>query len=62
VARQASYGNAPITMTYKTSTRKNARTKTKIWKNKNIDEVLSMKKWPGVPENAVILKIKVGSV
>jgi hypothetical protein len=49
-------------MTYKTSTRKNAKTKTKTWKNKNIDEVLSMKKWPGVPENAVILKIKVGSV
>jgi hypothetical protein len=46
MARQASYGNAPITMTYKTSTRKNARIKTKTWKNKNIDEVLSMKKWP----------------
>ena len=62
MARQASYGNAPITMTYKTSTRKNAGTKTKIWKNKNIDEVLSMKKWEGFAENAVILKIKVGSV
>ena len=52
MARQASYGNAPITMTYKTSTRKNARTKTKTWKNKNIDEVLSMKKWPGVPDRS----------
>tara|TARA_R110002020_G_scaffold216088_2_gene423481 strand:+ start:2258 stop:2440 length:183 start_codon:yes stop_codon:yes gene_type:complete len=60
MAKTNSYGNLPISILFKTSNRKNARTKTKTWKNKNIDQILSMKKIPGVPEKAIILKIKVG--
>jgi|TARA_X000001388_G_scaffold74994_1_gene68962 hypothetical protein len=60
MARTNSYGNLSISIIFKTSNRKNAKTKTKTWKNKNIDQILSMKKIPGIPEKAIILKIKVG--
>jgi len=60
MARDGSY-ITPVVVTFKTSNRSNAKTKTKIIRNKNIDEVLDKKtKIPGIPEKAVILEIGVG--
>ena len=60
MARDGSY-ITPVVVTFKTSNRSNAKTKTKVIRNRNIDEVLDKKtKIPGIPENAVILEIGVG--
>ena len=53
------YIKGPVVLVFKTSNRKNARTKMKIFKNKNVD-VVNEKKLPGVPENAVVLELAVG--
>jgi len=51
----------PVIVTFKTSNRSNAKTKQKIIRNKNIDEVLDVKtKIPGIPDNAVIIHIGLG--
>ena len=47
-------------MVFKTSNRSNAKTKMKVWRNTNIDYVISTNKLPGVPENAIILELSVG--
>ena len=61
MARDGSYIKAPIVVTFKTSNRSNARTKRKIIRNKNIDEVNDINvKIPGIPDKAVILHIGVG--
>ena len=60
MARDGSY-ITPVVMTFKTSNRSNAKTKVKVIRNRNIDEVLDKKtKIPGIPEKAVILEIGVG--
>jgi hypothetical protein len=60
MARDGSY-IMPVVVTFKTSNRSNAKTKVKIIRNRNIDEVLDKKtKIPGIPEKAVILEIGVG--
>jgi len=60
MARDGSY-ITPVVVTFKTSNRSNAKTKVKVIRNRNIDEVLDVKtKIPGIPENAVILEIGVG--
>jgi len=60
MARDGSY-ITPVVVTFKTSNRSNARTKVKIIRNRNIDEVLDVKtKIPGIPEKAVILEIGLG--
>jgi hypothetical protein len=46
---------------FKTSTRSNAKTKIKTFRNKSIDDVLE-KKLPGIPDNAVILEMGLGSL
>jgi hypothetical protein len=46
-------------MVFKTSNRLNAKVKMKIWKNKNIDQVLE-EDLVGVPKNAEILELAVG--
>lgn len=61
MARQSLYPKIPIVVTFKTSNRSNAKTKKKVFKNRNIDEVLDPKvKLPGIPENAVIEHIGIG--
>ena len=55
-----SYNKMPVAMVFKTSNRSNAKTKMKIWRNTNIDYVISTNKLPGVPENAIILELGVG--
>ena len=60
MARDGSY-ITPVVVTFKTSNRSNAKTKVKIIRNRNIDEVLDKAtKIPGIPEKAVILDIGVG--
>jgi hypothetical protein len=60
MARDGSY-ITPVVVTFKTSNRSNAKTKVKIIRNRNIDEVLDVKtKIPGIPEKAVILEIGLG--
>ena len=60
MARDGSY-ITPVVVTFKTSNRSNAKTKVKVIRNRNIDEVLDKKtRIPGIPEKAVILEIGVG--
>ena len=60
MARDGSY-ITPVVVTFKTSNSTNAKTKVKVIRNRNIDEVLDKKtKIPGIPEKAVILEIGVG--
>lgn len=54
------YNNTPVVMVFKTSKNANARTKIKIWRNENIDYILTTPKLPGIPDKAVILEIGVG--
>ena len=55
----APYPKLPVVLVFKSSNRKNAKTKMKIFKNKNVD-VVNEKKMPGVPENAIVLELAVG--
>ena len=60
MARDGSY-ITPVVVKFKTSNRSNAKTKVKIIRNRNIDEVLDKAtKIPGIPEKAIILEIGVG--
>ena len=55
------YNKQPVVMVFKTSNRSNAKVKMKIWKNENIDYILTAKKLPGVPDKAEILELSVGA-
>jgi len=59
MAREKDY-IGPVTVVFKTSNRSNAQTKLKTFRNRSIDQVL-MDKLPGVPEQAVILEVGIGS-
>jgi|DEB0MinimDraft_10_1074344.scaffolds.fasta_scaffold285020_2 hypothetical protein len=48
------------TIVFKTSNRKNARTKIKVFKNKTPDDILKVDKLTGIPINAIILEIGFG--
>ena len=56
-----SYHKSNVTIVFKTSTRSNAATKMKTFRNKSIDDVLE-KKLPGVPDNAVIVELGLGEL
>jgi hypothetical protein len=60
MAREKAYPNSPVVMVFRTSNRSNAKVKMKIWKNKNIDQVQE-EKLAGVPQNAEILELAVGT-
>ena len=63
MARSKSYVDDPVIVVFKTSNRSNAQTKMKIFKNKNVDEVIDPKyKLPGIPDAAVWLEVGVGEV
>jgi len=63
MAREKSYVDDPIVVVFKTSNRSNAQTKLKVFKNKNVDEVINPKfKLPGIPDTAVWLEVGVGEV
>ena len=54
------YNKQPVVMVFKTSKNSNAKTKMKIWKNENIDYIITQAKLVGVPDKAVILELGVG--
>ena len=54
------YGKQPVVLVFKTSNRSNAKTKIKVFKNENIDYILSANKLVGVPSKAEIVDIGVG--
>jgi hypothetical protein len=63
MARSKSYVDDPVIVVFKTSNRSNAQTKMKIFKNKNIDEVIDPKcKLPGIPEAAIWLEVGLGEI
>ena len=55
------YAKQPVVMVFKTSNRSNAKTKMKVWKNENIDYILTAPKLPGIPDKAEILELGVGA-
>ncbi len=59
VNKTQSYG-VPVAMVFKTSKNSNAKTKMKVWRNTNIDYIITQDKLPGVPDKAVILELGVG--
>ena len=53
----------PTVLVFKTSNRSNAKTKIKVYKTKNIDEIingLEEGKLPGVPKKAEVLELGLG--
>ena len=54
------YGKQPVVLVFKTSNRSNAKTKIKVFKNENIDYILTADKLVGVPSKAEIVDIGVG--
>ena len=63
MARESSYAKHPEVVVWKTSNRSNAKTKIKVIKNKNIDEVLDPNiKLTGIPADAILLDIGVGEI
>ena len=53
----------PVSLVFKTSNRSNAKTKMKVYKTRNIDEIindLEKSKLPGVPPKAEIITIGLG--
>ena len=62
MAREKSY-IYPTVLVFKTSNRSNAKTKIKVYKTKNVDEVidgLEEGKLPGVPKKAEVITIGLG--
>jgi|TARA_R100000081_G_scaffold91511_1_gene69706 hypothetical protein len=62
MAREKSY-IYPTVLVFKTSNRSNAKTKIKVYKTKNVDEViegLENGKLPGVPIKAEVLGLGIG--
>ena len=55
------YHKDNVTIVFKTSTRSNAKTKMKTFRNKCIDDILD-KKLPGIPDNAVIIELGMGEL
>lgn len=54
----------PTVLVFKTSNRSNAKTKMKVYKTKNIDEVidgLEAGNLPGVPKKAEVLELTLGN-
>ena len=54
------YHKSTVTVVFKTSSRGNAKTKMKSFRNKTIDDILDATKLIGIPDNAVILEIGLG--
>ena len=61
MARSKSYVDDPVIVVFKTSNRSNAKTKIKVFKNENIDYILSGAKLVGVPDDAIILEVGIGN-
>jgi hypothetical protein len=51
-----------VTIVFKTSTRSNAKTKIKTFRNKSIDDILNAKRIIGIPDNAIIVEMGMGVI
>jgi len=61
MTRKKEYVDQPVVIVFKTSNRSNAQTKIKVFKNRNIDEIINPKtKLPGIPDIAVWLEVGIG--
>jgi len=61
MTREKEYVDQPVVIVFKTSNRSNAQTKIKVFKNRNIDEIINPKtKLPGIPDIAVWLEVGIG--
>lgn len=61
MAREKAYGDMPVVVVFKTSNRSNAKTKMKVFRNRNIDEVIDANsKLPGIPAIAEFIEVGVG--
>jgi len=54
------YSKQPVVLVFKTSNRSNAKTKMKVFRNENIDYIISADKLVGIPAKAEIVDIGVG--
>ena len=61
VEKGKAYNKQPVVMVFKTSNRSNAKVKMKVWKNENIDYIITTDKLPGIPAKAEILELSVGA-
>ena len=55
------YFKSTVSIVFKTSSRSNAATKIKTFRNKSIDDILDKPKIPGIPDQAVILEMGIGT-
>jgi len=60
VEKGKAYAKQPVVMVFKSSNRSNAKVKMKVWKNENIDYIMTANKLVGVPDNAITLELGVG--
>ena len=63
MAREKSY-IYPTVLVFKTSNRLNAKTKMKVYKTRNVDEIidgLEAGNFPGVPKKAKVLELALGN-
>lgn len=62
MARTSEKLNAPVGVAFATSNRSNARTKIKVFKNKQVDDLLDVNfDVPGIPSKAIIKEMVVGA-
>jgi len=60
IDKNQKYTPHPIVVLFKTSNRPNAKSKIKVFKNDNIDYIISSDKLVGIPTKAEILEIGMG--
>jgi hypothetical protein len=60
IDKKQSYTPQPVVMVFKPA-RKNAKFKIKVWNNTNIDYINSCETLAGVPDNAEIIELSVGT-
>lgn len=61
MGRTVSYVKDPVIVAFKTSDRKNAKSKVKIFRNKTIDNLMECDfVTPGIDKNAIILAVGIG--
>ena len=60
IEKNKTYGKMPVVMVFKTSNRSNAKIKMKVWRNTNIDYIITAPKLPGISNKAIILHTSVG--
>lgn len=58
---QVGYTKAPVVVAYKASKHGRSKPKVKVFKSKNIDEILFGNKLTGIKNDAVILEVGVGN-